>query len=258
MKHSITWLLVLSTSIAVASAATGCGDDEPSGSGGSGGSGGSSSGGSGGSGKAGSGGSGGSSATGGSGGSGGSAGKAGSAGTAGAPADSGPDTPPVMCGNRVCTDGTLMGLPLLACCPTGETDACGLLFGPACLTTTPGTPDPNCPDVANPLGGTLPGCCTATGFCGAELGAPFGCNDLSGATGGVPTPCGPDAAPPPPRDSGTIDGTPPPADTGSGADTGGSDTSNGDTGSSDTGTTDGSGGDASDGGVTDASGDRSG
>ena len=232
MKQTFAWFFVLSTSLAIGSAVS-CGGDDSTGSGGSGGS----TGGSGGTGKSGSAGTGGS--TGGSGGStggsGGSSGKAGSAGTAGAPGDSGPDAP-LMCGNKICADSTLMGLPLLACCPAGETDACGLLFGPACLTTTPGTPNPICPDVANPLGGTLPGCCTVTGFCGAEFGAPFGCNDLSGVTGGVPTPCGPDAAPPPPRDSGTTDTAPP----------------------SDTGPVDGNSGDASDGTVTDTSGDRSG
>lgn len=252
MKQSITWLLALSASIAVANAALGCGGDDSSGSGGSGGSGGIT-GGSGGSGKAGSAGS----ATGGSGGSSGSAGKAGTAGTAGAPADSGADAS-LMCGNKICTDSTLMGLPLLACCPPGETDACGLLFITACFTTTPGTPDTNCLDAANPTGGTFPGCCTVTGVCGNDIGAPFGCNDLGVLTGGVPTPCGPDAAPPPPRDSGTTDVAPPPSDTGPGADTGSTDTSSGDTGSTDTGTTDGNRGDTSDGGVTDASGDRSG
>jgi hypothetical protein len=163
-----------------------------------------------------------------------------------------------MCGTKICTDSTWMGLPVLPCCATGEAgDACGLLLATACLTTTPGTPDPLCPDVANPIGGTLPGCCSAAGVCGAELGPPLGCNDFSGVTGGTPTPCGPDAAPPPPRDSGTTDVTPP-SDTGPGADTGSTDTSNGDTGSSDAGTTDGNRGDASDGSVTDASGDRSG
>jgi hypothetical protein len=162
-----------------------------------------------------------------------------------------------MCGNKICTDGTFMNIPLLACCPAGETDACGLLFATACLTTTPGTTDPNCPDVTTPAG-TLPGCCTVTGVCGGDIGAPLGCNDLSGITGGTPTPCGPDAAPPPPRDSGTTDTTQPPSDTGPGTDTGGSDTNNGDTGSGDTGGGDGNRGDASDGGVTDASGDRSG
>jgi hypothetical protein len=260
MKQSIAWLLALSTSIAVASTATGCGGDDSPGSGGSGGSGGSSSGGSGGSGKA---GTAGSSATGGSGGSGGSAGKAGSGGTAGAPADSGPDATTVMCGSKICTDSNWMGLPVLPCCAMGEaTDTCGLLLVTACMTTTPGTPDPSCLSVVTPLG-TWPGCCSATGVCGADLGAPLGCNDFSGLTGGVPTPCGADAAPPPPRDSGTTDVTPPPSDTGPGADTGSTDTSNGDTssgdtGSSDTGTTDGNRGDTSDGGVTDASGDRSG
>jgi hypothetical protein len=141
-------------------------------------------------------------------------------------------------------------------------NACGLLVLTACMTTTPGTPDPLCPDVVTPLG-SLPGCCSVTGVCGGEVGAPLGCNDLSAITGGSPTPCGPDAAPPPPRDSGT-DTTQPPADTGPGTDTGGSDTGGNDTGGSDTGGNDtggndGSRGDASDGGgASDASGDQSG
>jgi hypothetical protein len=256
MKQSMTWFLALSTTLAMGSAAIGCGGDDSTPTGGSGGSGGSSSGGSGGSGKSGSGGTGGST-----GGSGGSSGTAGKAGAAGAPADSGSDgsdgSTAIMCGTVTCNSGALMGIPLLPCCPAGEMNACGLLFATACLTTTPGTPDPSCPDVANPLGGTLPGCCTVTGFCGADIGAPLGCNDLSGATGGVPTPCGSDAAPPP-RDA-AADVMQPPSDTGPGSDTGGGDTGSGDTGSGDAGSGDGSQRDApADGGATDASGDRSG
>jgi hypothetical protein len=92
----------------------------------------------------------------------------------------------------------------------------------------------------------VPGCCTATGVCGADIGAPLGCNDLSLLTGSAPIPCGPDAGPPPPIDSGS-DATPPPPDSGSGTDGGASDADGG---------TDASG-DARDGGGADVGADAS-
>jgi len=86
----------------------------------------------------------------------------------------------------------------------------------------------------------IPGCCTATGTCGADLGAPLGCNDLSAATGVPAVACGPDAGPPPQPDSGS-DATPPSTDSGTdgggtdggGTDGGGSDTGGGNDGNSD-------------------------
>jgi hypothetical protein len=91
------------------------------------------------------------------------------------------------------------------------------------------------------------GCCTVTGVCGANLGSPLGCNDLSVLTGGAPIPCGPDAGPPPPIDSGS-DATPPSPDSGPGTDGGGSDTGDG---------IDANGGDAPDGGGADGGADAS-
>jgi hypothetical protein len=208
-------------------------------------------------GKAGSGGSGGT--TGGTGGTGGTAGKGG--GTVDSGADTGGGMT-IMCGNKTCGE---IELPMIGlappCCPPAEMNACGASFmGLFCFTTTPGTPDPSCPAVTFPgAPAPIPGCCGASGFCGAEIGAPLGCNDLSVVIGGTPTPCGGDAAPPM-RDSGP-DMAPPPPDTGTSDTGGGTDTGGGNDGTvpdstpGDAPSTDGGG---SEGGSADASGDRAG
>jgi hypothetical protein len=195
MKRPIVWFFACSTFLALGSIAPGCGEDAKTQTTGTAGSGGTATGtsGSGGTGGDGTGGGTGGGGTGGSSGTGGTAGQAGSTPDSGA--DSGGTT--VTCGTRTCADIEVMGMMLLACCPQGETNACGGSFGGAfCLTTTPGTPNPACPDVML-MGLTLPGCCGVTGFCGAELSTlgPLGCNDFSAATGGTPTPCRGDAAP---------------------------------------------------------------
>jgi hypothetical protein len=209
MKKPIALFFALSASLALGSMVPACGgDDDTTGSGGSSGSGGSggSTGGKGGSGGS-TGGTGGS--TGGTGGStGGSAGKGGSAG-----GDAGlPDgIAPVQFGTKTCQADTSSGLPLAPCCPPGETDTCGFDVLGTCLTTTPGTPDPLCRDQPSPIPGIpgITGCCRPNGLCGGTTGAPIGCNDFSQL--GLPAvPCGPDAAPPPPPDSGPGDTPPPP------------------------------------------------
>jgi hypothetical protein len=255
MKQPIAWFLVCSISFATA---VGCGGDDSS-TGTTGGSGGTSTGtggaGGGSAGKGGTAGSGGTAGTGG-------GGTAGTAGTGGGTADSGTDGGVTMkCGTKTCTEIDIgFGTPLPPCCPPGETNACGVsLMGAICLTTTPGTSDPRCPEVTIPMApAPAPGCCTVLGTCGADLGDPLGCNDLSGILGGTPIACGPDAGPPPPPPDAGSDVTPPPPDTGT--DTGGTDTSGGDTGGSDTGRGDSGGSDtpSSDGTATDASGDRAG
>jgi hypothetical protein len=256
MKQQIAWYLACSVSLAFGAAASGCGGDDSSTgtSGGSGGSGGSSTSSTGTAGTGGAAGKGGSAGTGGSSGSSGSGGTAGTGGTTDSGVDAGPVT--MRCGTMTCTEIDIgLGAPLPPCCPTGEMNACGVRFGTFCFTTTPGTADPRCPEVAVPMAPMpAPGCCTVTGVCGADLGAPLGCNDLSGLTGGTPIPCGPDAGPPPPRDSGS-DSTSPPPDSGPGTDSGGSDTGGGtDSGSGDAPASDGGG---SDGGA-DVSADRAG
>jgi hypothetical protein len=257
MKQPLAWFLVGSVSLAVGIASVGCGgDDSSTGSGGSGGSGGTSTGtaGTGG----GSAGKGGSAGTGGSSGTGGSGGTAGTAGTGGGN-DSGTDSGGVtiICGSKICSEVDLgLGTPSPPCCAMGEMNACGVsVQGVICLTTTPGTSDPRCPDVTIPMAGTAPGCCTVLGVCGADVGAPLGCNDLSSIGASTPTPCGPDAGPPPiPPEAGS-DVTPPPPDSGPGMDSGGSDTGGNDSGNGDAPSSDGG---RSDGGATDASGDRAG
>jgi hypothetical protein len=248
MKSSIAWLFAFSASVSLSSALTGCGDDTSStGGAGSGGTGGATTGTAGtggGAGKGGSAGTGGSSGSGG----GGTGGTGGAAGTGGGKADAGTaDTggpPTVVCGTKTCEGFDLGGMALAPCCPPGEMNACGLSIGGViCFTSTPGTPDPTCPDVTIPMAPTpAPGCCTATGVCGADIGAPLGCNDVSILTGGGATPCGGDASTPP-RDSGS-DAPQPPADSGPGgdagpSDSGSSDGTGGDSGGSDTGPGDG-------------------
>jgi len=232
MKQSIVWFATLSASLVVGNAVVGCGTDSSTGgAGATGGSGGmSGSGGGAGAGKGGSAGSGGAAGSAGSGGSSGAGGSAGSAGSAGAGGakDGGTDTgggTTLQCGTAMCSpfDDPDLGT-LTACCAPGETNACGLSFMGICFTTTPGTSNPLCPDVTLPTqtGGmvTLPGCCTATGVCGGELGTPLGCNPLTPFTGQPGAPCGGDAGqPPPPADSGADVG--PPSDAGGdAADTG--------------------------------------
>ncbi len=236
MKKPIALFFALSASLALGSMVPACGgDDDTTGSGGAGGS----TGGKGGSGGS-TGGTGGT--TGGSGG-GGTGGTAGKGGTAGMPGDAGPDAfAPIVCGTKTCHADT-SGLPLAPCCAPGETDTCGFDVLGTCLTTTPGTPDPLCRDQPSPIPGIpgITGCCRPNGLCGGTTGAPIGCNDFSML--GLPAvPCGPDAAPPPPPDSGPGDATPPPPDSGP-ADTsndGATDTGTSDTGTGDTGTGDGS------------------
>jgi hypothetical protein len=154
--------------------------------GGSGGNGGSATGGSGaagGSGGAGaSGGSAGTSATGGSGGSAGTGGTGGSGGTGG--------TTTVMCGTSTCSPYEIPGVVSFPpCCPTGETNGCGLESMGLCLTTTPGTPDATCPGIVI-MGVPAQTCCTVQKTCGFNFGPPFGCNDVVTAQGGTPVPCG--------------------------------------------------------------------
>jgi hypothetical protein len=95
-------------------------------------------------------------------------------------------------------------------------NACGLSYMTICFTLSPGTSDPLCPDVTLPTntGGTatVTGCCTATGVCGGQIGAPLGCNDLLPFTGQSGAACGGDAGqPPPPQDSGADSGPSPEA-----------------------------------------------
>jgi hypothetical protein len=257
MNRPIAGFFAFSAFISLGVVAPACGGDDtsPTGGGGTGGSGGATTGTSGtGGGKAGSGGTGG--ATGGTGGTGGSAGKAG-----GAP-DAGGMT--ITCGTKMCGP---IELPMFGlappCCPAGEMNGCGVsLMGFLCVSTTPGTPDPNCPAVTLPIPGAppAPGCCSAAGVCGAELGAPLGCGDLSILTGMPATPCGGDAAPPM-RDSGP-DMSPPPPDTGTGdtggGDTGGNDGTAPDSTPGDAPSTDGGGSDGGSDSSSDASGDRAG
>jgi hypothetical protein len=194
MKRPITWFFACSTFLALGSVAPGCGDGAKTQTTGTGGNGGATTGSSGSGGTAGDGTGGGAGGSG----TGGSSGTAGTGGQAGTP-DSGADSggTGVNCGTRTCANIEVMGMMLSACCPQGEMNACGGSFGAGfCLTTTPGTPNPACPDVML-MGFMLPGCCGVTGFCGAELSTvgPLGCNDFSAATGGTPTPCRGDAAP---------------------------------------------------------------
>ncbi len=214
MKRTIERVLVVGACVFVGSSAIGCGGDDSStgGSGASGGAGGS----------AGNTSSGGSSGKAGAGGTAGTAGAAGSGGASGGRPDSGPsdsgttDTGgPVTlpCGTKMCASIEAPGVGTLpACCPMGEMNACGLVIQSICFTTTPGTNDPSCLPLTvqttmGPM--TVPGCCTALGVCGGNLGAPVGCNDLSPFTGMSPVACAGDAGmPPPPQDSGADSTTP--------------------------------------------------
>ena len=161
--------------------------------------------------------------TGGSSGTGGSGGSAGAdAGKADAAMDAGgPMT--INCGNKVCGEidvGT--GTPSPPCCPSEKRNACWCVGSWASASRPrPGRRIPRCMDVMIP--GYRPCRVAARRRASAapDFGSPLGCNDLSGITGGASVPCGPDAGPPPPVDSGS-DATPPPPDSGtdSGGDTG--------------------------------------
>jgi hypothetical protein len=94
-------------------------------------------------------------------------------------------------------------------------NACGLVLQGICFTTTPGTSNPTCADTSLPtttgMTVTVPGCCTAKGVCGGDLGMPLGCNELTPFTGQSGAPCGGDGGQPPPPDSGIDSGTSPDA-----------------------------------------------
>jgi hypothetical protein len=130
----------------------------------------------------------------------------GGGGTGGAP-DAGPPDPgpPVMCGELSCEGRVLAGaVAFTACCTAAGTGVqgdpleiagrgpglCGINLSAsmggasACVQVDqPGTLDPSCPTVTG-AGGTMPGCCTDEGYCGAmESFLALGCGYLSGSRG---------------------------------------------------------------------------